>query len=73
MRATAYAVRLLDLRDWQCRYLSPLRTERPCWSEAPPPFRQLTAGDAVDLLTWAEGKWLRLVGKLEVVDLRGEP
>lgn len=52
-------------------YLSALRTERPCWSEAP--RHGLTASDAVDLLAWAEGKWPRLVGKLEVVELRGEP
>lgn len=52
-------------------YLSALRTERPCWSEAP--RHGLTASDAVDLLAWAEDKWPWLVGKLEVVDLRGEP
>lgn len=55
----------------QWRYLSPLRTERPCWFKAP--RHGLTASDAVDLLAWAEGKWPWLVGKLEVVDLRGGP
>lgn len=54
-------------------YLSELRTERPCWSEAPMRKGRLTASDAVDLLAWAESKWPWLVGKLEVVDLQGEP